>query len=178
MAMAAKPERRSVQDAETIAEHMPDTGKADLRLWLRLLACTNMIEAEIRGRLRQTFDVTLPRFDLMAQLEREPEGLRLSDLSRRMMVSNGNVTGLVDRLAGEGMIERIASQEDRRVFRVKLTKEGRAAFQEMAKVHEGWVADMFADLEPEDVDRLMSQLRLLKSSVTRSQEEKTRDRNS
>lgn len=168
--MNSKPEASlpAVQDAETIAELLPTSGQADLRLWLRLLACTNLIGAEIRGRLRQDFDVTLPRFDLMAQLEREPEGLRLSDLSRRMMVTNGNVTGLVDRLVKEGMVERTASNDDRRVFHVKLTDSGRKAFVEMARVHETWVADLFADLDHSAVNGLMDHLAVLKSSVTRS----------
>ena len=85
-------------DAETKAAEQPEDHRDELRLWLRLLTCTTLIEGEVRKRLRARFDVTLPRFDLMAQLDKAPEGLTLSDLSKRMMVSNGNLTALVERL--------------------------------------------------------------------------------
>src|SRR3978361_397055 len=91
-----------ILDSETKAIELPDDHGDELRLWLRLLTCTTMIEGEVRSRLRDRFSVTLPRFDLMAQLDRVPEGMTLSDVSKRMMVSNGNVTGLVERLGGAG----------------------------------------------------------------------------
>ncbi len=87
-----------ILDFETKAVELPHEHGDELRLWLRLLTCTTLIESEVRGRLRERFDVTLPRFDLMAQLDKVPEGMTLSDVSKRMMVSNGNVTGLVERL--------------------------------------------------------------------------------
>ena len=96
-------------DAETKAVEMPDDHRDELRLWLRLLTCSTLIEGEVRRRLRERFDVTLPRFDLMAQLDKAPDGMMLSDLSKRMMVSNGNLTGLVDRLVASGHIDRRAS---------------------------------------------------------------------
>ena len=89
-------------DAETKAAEKPEDHRDELRLWLRLLTCTTLIEGEVRKRLRERFDVTLPRFDLMAQLDKAPEGLTLSDLSKRMMVSNGNLTALVERLVATG----------------------------------------------------------------------------
>ena len=95
-------------DAETKVAERPADHKAELRLWLRLLTCEQLIEAEVRRRLRDSFDVTLPRFDLMAQLDRAPNGMTLGELSQRMMVSNGNVTGLVDRLVAQGLIRRRA----------------------------------------------------------------------
>src|ERR1700761_7464393 len=109
----------SAPDAET---RLAATGHRDeLRLWLRLLTCTTLIEGEVRTRLRARFGVTLPRFDLMAQLERAPEGLTLGDLSRRMMVSNGNITGLVERLVESGHIVRVPHVADRRIVYVRLT---------------------------------------------------------
>ena len=111
-------------DAEFKVEQDPDRHRAELRLWLRLLTCANLIEAEIRKRLREQFGTTLPRFDLMAQLERAPAGILLGEVSRRMMVSTGNVTGLVERLAQEGAIERLVSERDRRAVRVRLTPRG------------------------------------------------------
>ena len=102
--------------------------KSELRLWLRLLTCTNLIEAELRRRLRVAFNTTLPRFDLLAALDRAPEGLTLGEVSGRMMVSNGNVTGLVGRLAAQGSIERLPHATDRRAATVRLTAAGRRGF--------------------------------------------------
>ena len=93
-------------DAETKVIERPDDHKTELRLWLRLLTCTTLIENEVRRRLRDQFGITLPRFDLLAQLDRAPNGMTLGELSQRMMVSNGNITGLVDRLCEQGLILR------------------------------------------------------------------------
>ena len=123
-------------DRETAAR--PDDHRA-LRLWLRLLTCTQLIERNIRNELRTRFGTTLPRFDLMSQLERHPEGLKMNELSRRMMVSGGNVTGITDQLVGEGLVERLAEPSDRRAFRVRLTQDGDRAFAEMAREHEAWM---------------------------------------
>lgn len=152
-------------DAETRAAGQPEDHKDELRLWLRLLTCTNLIETEIRRRLRAAFDLTLPRFDLMAQLERSPEGLTLGELSRRLMVSNGNVTGLVERLAEAGQVARVPHPVDRRVVHVRLTEAGRAAFAEMARAHVGWMRELFGGLSAEEVGVLMRLLGRLKQSV-------------
>ncbi len=117
-----------------------------LRLWLRLLTCTQHIERHVRSRLRERFATTLPRFDLMSQLERHPEGLRMNDLSRRMMVTGGNVTGIVDPLEKLGWVERRDDEGDRRAWRVRLTKEGARAFAEMAREHEGWIVEILSGL--------------------------------
>lgn len=139
--------------------------RSELRLWLRLLTTANTIEAEIRRRLRDQFDTTLPRFDLMAQLERAPDGIMLSELSRRMMVSNGNVTGLVERLAQEGLIDRQVSESDRRAVQVRLTAEGRRVFAGMARAHADWIAELVGALDPAEQDALSTQLSALKASV-------------
>lgn len=152
-------------DAESKVEESPQDHRMELRLWLRLLTCANMIETEIRRRMRACFDTTLPRFDMMAQLERSPDGLLLGELSRRMMVSNGNVTGLVDRLVQEGLIERQISPTDRRAARVRLTEDGRATFAKMAKAHSDWIAELLADMPARDQDVLLQRLGSLKSSV-------------
>ena len=117
-----------------------------LRLWLRMLSCTVMVEAEIRSRLRNEFGITLPRFDLMAQLERYPDGLRMGELSKRMMVTGGNITGITDQLEQENLVMRVPDPKDRRAYSVKLTTSGRVAFKRMAAVHEGWIAELFAGL--------------------------------
>ena len=120
---------------------------ASVRLWLRLLSCTNLVAAELRRRLREEFDCTLPRFDLMSQLERAPDGLSMSEVSKRMMVTNAAITGLTDRLVADGHVERVDDASDRRTFRIRLTPEGRAYFLRMARKHEGWVVEMFAGLD-------------------------------
>jgi DNA-binding MarR family transcriptional regulator len=158
----------TILDSETKAtEHSDDHGD-ELRLWLRLLTCTTMIEGEVRSRLRERFDVTLPRFDLMAQLDKAPDGMTLSDVSKRMMVSNGNITGLVERLVQSGHVDRRTSEVDRRVQVIRLTKSGRAEFRKMAAEHEIWIADMFSDLGEKDVRELMRLLGKTKLSVRKA----------
>jgi len=152
-------------DAESKVGESPQDHRAELRLWLRLLTCANLVEAEIRKRLREQFGTTLPRFDLMAQLERSSDGILLGELSRRMMVSNGNVTGLVDRLVQEGLIERQVSEHDRRSARVRLTEQGRATFTRMARAHSDWLAELLAGISPEEQTELWSRLGDLKHSV-------------
>ena len=152
-------------DAETRAAERPGDHKDELRLWLRMLTCTTLVEAAVRRRLRARFGLTLPRFDLMAQLERAPEGLTLGALSRRLMVSNGNVTGLVERLAQSGQVERVPHPVDRRVVHVRLTAAGRAAFADMARAHAGWIGDLFAALTAEEARQLLHLLGRLKQSV-------------
>jgi len=107
-----------------------------LRLWLRMLTCTLMIERRVRAGLRERFATTLPRFDLMAQLERHPQGLMMGELSRRMMVTGGNVTSVTDQLVGEGLVERQPIPADRRAYAVRLTAKGKRAFDRMASEHE------------------------------------------
>ena len=125
-----------------------------LRLWLRLLTCTQIVEKQVRSQLRERFDTTLPRFDLMAQLERSPDGLKMNELSRRMMVTGGNVTGITDQLVAEGLVDRVDVAGDRRAYRVRLTAKGRKLFHEMAHQHEGWIVEAFAGLSDKEVAAL------------------------
>jgi DNA-binding MarR family transcriptional regulator len=155
-------------DAETKVAERPDDHKTELRLWLRLLTCTTLIENEVRRRLRDQFDITLPRFDLLAQLDRTPDGMTLGELSQRMMVSNGNITGLVDRLVGQGLIRRRPSPNDRRVQIVNLTAEGRRFFRIMARENAKWVGQIFADLGKDDVAALMPALAKTKASARKA----------
>jgi DNA-binding MarR family transcriptional regulator len=156
--------------ADAIARAERDARLADgrhdaLRLWLRLLACTTLIEGRVRGRLRERFATTLPRFDLMAQLARSPEGLRMGELSRRLMVSGGNVTGIVAALVKEGLVERRAIPGDRRAHAVRLTPEGARAFAAMAAEHERWVQDLLGGLAAADRERLHGLLGKLKDTL-------------
>ncbi|WP_182119698.1 MarR family transcriptional regulator [Acidovorax sp. FHTAMBA] len=125
-----------------------------LRLWLRLLTCTQLIEKQVRSHLRAQFDTTLPRFDLMAQLERAPDGMKMKELSRRMMVTSGNITGITDQLVAEGLVERMDVEGDRRAYLVRLTPQGRAQFNTMARQHEQWIVEAFAALGERDIATL------------------------
>ena len=144
---------------------LTDEYHQSLRLWLRMLSCTTRIENEIRSRLRTTFDITLPRFDLMAQLQRHPDGLRMGELSKRMMVTGGNITGITDQLEREQLVVRVQDVNDRRASAVKLTSAGRAAFDEMAAVHERWIEEMLADVAAEDKATMIALLSTMKRSL-------------
>ena len=137
-----------------------------LRLWLRLLTCTKLIEGRIRARLRASFDCTLPRFDLMAQLERHPDGLKMGEISRRLMVTGGNVTGITDQLVKEGLVTREGLPQDRRATLVKLTASGRKTFQRMAQEHERWVVSLFSELGDKERQQLHGLLGQLKHALS------------
>ena len=149
--MSASPELRPAEQGS----------KQRLRLWLRLLAVTRKIEAELRERMRVEFDSTLPRFDVMAALSRHPQGLRMSDLSGVLRVSNGNVTGIVDRLAEDGLVMRVPVAGDRRATLVRLTARGAEVFARQAAEHEGWIDAMLAELSPEEARAYAARLRTL-----------------
>ncbi len=141
------------------------TDHAALRLWLRLLATTNLIERRVRRKLEDQFDTTLPRFDLMAQLHRAPDGLKMGEASRRMMVSGGNVTGIADSLEREGLIRRIADPRDGRASLLRLTDSGRRQFRAMADRHERWIIEIFAELGDREIADLAALLARLKTSA-------------
>jgi DNA-binding MarR family transcriptional regulator len=138
-------------------------------MWLRMLACTNLIEGRVRGALREQFDTTLPRFDLLAQLDaaatEAPRGLTMSELSRRLMVTNGNLTGLVDRLVREGLVTRLVSPPDRRAQMISLTVAGKRALDDMTPAHAEWISDMFGGLSDTERRQLHTLLGKLKRSV-------------
>src|SRR5690554_5426436 len=153
----------------TTAHDMPDLESRtvpedhhDLRLWLRMLTCCNLVESEIRGRLRTEYETTLPRFDLMAQLLRAPDGMKMSELSRHMMVTNGNITGITDQLEKEGMVERVKVASDRRSSLIKLTGKGKRSFRKMAQAHEQWVQSIFSGLSEKSRNTLFDALGELK----------------
>jgi len=154
-------------DAETKAFERPEHHRDELRLWLRLLTCSTLIETQVRRRLRDHFDVTLPRFDLMAQLDRSVEGLKMGELSRRMMVTGGNVTGITDMLEVEGLVVREPDPSDRRACRVRLTPEGIRQFRRMAAEHERWVIGLLDGLSPRQRDQLVELLGAVKATVAR-----------
>lgn len=134
----------------------PDLARQRLRLWLHMLKTVRHMEAELRERLRCDFATTLPRFDAMAMLDREPQGLTLSQLSQRLMVSNGNVTGIIARLVADGMVEREALAGDRRAIVVRLTPMGLEAMAQMAAAHLGWIDGLMAATDEADIARTMA----------------------
>jgi DNA-binding MarR family transcriptional regulator len=144
---------------------VPEESHLSLRLWLQLFGCTAMIERHVREKLRHRFDITLPRFDMMAQLAREPKGLKMSELSRRLMVTGGNVTGLTDQLVAEGLVVRRGIPGDRRAYNVRLTPKGKRQFDAMAAEHELWIVDLFADVSSEARELLHESVSELKAAI-------------
>jgi DNA-binding MarR family transcriptional regulator len=159
---------RPAIDAETRA--VSDDHGA-IRLWLRMMSTNRLVETRTRRLLQERYGTTLPRFDLMAQLERAPRGLKMGELSKRMMVTGGNVTGITDLLEDEGLVERVADPADRRAWRVRLTPSGRRAFAAMAAEHERWIVEAFAELSAREMSAMAALLARLKSHV-RSLEER------
>ena len=165
------PSHAVLSDAEELG-HEARAGHEDhavLKLWLRMLASTTQIESEIRKRLRERFGITLARFDYMAQLYRYREGLKMRVLSRYLMVTGGNVTGLTDELEREGVVSRTPSPDDRRAWIVSLTAKGRRTFETMAKEHEQWILEMFSGLDMKTVRQLHSQLGQLRVQMMRNE---------
>ena len=149
-------------EARTVA-----SDHAELKLWLRMLACTTQIESEIRRRLRVHFEISLARFDYMAQLYRHPDGLKMNLLSRQLMVSTGNVTGLTDELERDGLVRRENDRSDRRAWRVRLTPKGKRIFETMAREHEQWILELFGGLDGKTVQQLHQSLGQLRVQMTR-----------
>jgi DNA-binding MarR family transcriptional regulator len=146
-------------DAESRVTH---DDHLSVRVWLRLLACTNLVEGAVASRLRDAFDTTLPRFDFLSQLERNPGGLRMTEISQRMMVTGGNVTRIAEQLLAEGLITRSVAPADRRASIVRLSAAGRRAFGEMARRHESWIVAMFGGLSVAERTQLHALLAKLK----------------
>jgi DNA-binding MarR family transcriptional regulator len=156
-----------VSAAVGMDSRLTDDHHESLRLWLRLLTCTHLIETQVRKALAKEFKTTLPRFDLMAQLERAPQGLQMGELSRRMLVTGGNVTGIVDQLERSGLLVRTEDPADRRAYRVKLTKEGRRLFAQMAAEHETWIVKLFSGIPKREQRALTESLTRLRGQLTR-----------
>lgn len=159
-----------LRDAQELG-HEARAGSSDhaaLKLWLRMLSSTTQIETEIRRRLREQFGISLARFDYMAQLFRHPQGLQMRALSRCLMVTGGNVTGLTDELERDGLVTREANPGDRRAWIVRLTPRGRRAFEAMAQQHERWIVELFAGLDAKTVKQLYAQLGALRVQLVRS----------
>ena len=153
---AALPDRESALASDT---------KLELKVWLRLLTCTTLIEREVRQSLRERFDTTIARFDLLSQLDRTPKGLTMGELSSRLMVTNGNVTGLTDALVREGLVSRAPEPDDRRSLRIRLTSAGKQFFDAMTPVHERWIDRLMAGLTRAEMAHLLELLGRLKQSL-------------
>jgi DNA-binding MarR family transcriptional regulator len=140
--------------------------RLDLRTWLRLMTCTNMIEGEVRARLRNRFDISIARFDLLAQLDRAGDGLTMGELSRRLMVTNGNVTSLIDRLVDENMVTRRPDPNDRRAQIIEITPGGKQAFAKMSTAHADWISTLLDGVDRKNLEALYRNLAQLKTSLT------------
>jgi DNA-binding MarR family transcriptional regulator len=151
-------------EASLATPDAPPTSKERLRLWIRLLRVSRIVENEVQARLKREFETTLPRFDVMAALNRAPDGMLMSDLSRYLLVSNGNVTGIVDRLVSDGHVARTRRDGDRRTSMVTLTERGAVAFRTMAAAHEGWIDDLLGDVGEPDARRLSTMLKTFRSN--------------
>ncbi|MGS0753849.1 MarR family winged helix-turn-helix transcriptional regulator [Roseateles sp. GG27B] len=151
--------RADLESRATLGDHQA------LRIWLRLLSCTLRVEGVVRQRLRRDFATTLPRFDLLAQLERHPQGLAMRELSERLMVTGGNITGITDQLETEGLVVRAAHASDRRSFSVKLTPAGRRQFKRMASTHEQWIVELLSGWTAEEQAQVYGLLAGLKSHL-------------
>ncbi len=145
--------------------------RLDLRTWLRLMTCTNMIEGEVRARLRSRFDISIARFDLLAQLDRANGGLTMGELSRRLMVTNGNVTSLIDRLVEEKMVTRRPDPNDRRAQIIELTPGGARAFAKMSDAHADWISTLFEGVDRRSLEALYRNLAQLKASLATTNED-------
>jgi DNA-binding MarR family transcriptional regulator len=141
--------------------------RANVRLWLRLLGCSTVVEKRVRSRLAK-LGATLPRFDVMAALERHPEGMTMSQLSRLLLVSNGNVTGLVQSLAKDGLVGIAPSSSDGRSTIVSLTASGKQHFNKLAEAHHDWIDEMFAGLDEEHNRQLFDLLGVLRASIVKA----------
>jgi DNA-binding MarR family transcriptional regulator len=158
-----KPEEIETEPEVDLETRLTVEHHLSLRLWLRMLSSTVKLETEIRSRLRSQFEITLPRFDLMAQLERHPQGLRMGELSKRMMVTSGNITGIANQLEKEKLVERVLDQNDRRSFSLKLTPAGMSSFKKMATVHEQWVEELLQGLQTDEKHQLIHLLSKVKA---------------
>jgi DNA-binding MarR family transcriptional regulator len=161
-------DRHSSETHDLLSPTSYEPEQSVLRLWLRLLSCTTLIENQVSSRLRNEFETTLPRFDLMAQLARSPEGVNMGELSQRLMVSGGNITGITDNLERDGLVERITPAGDRRAKIVRLTPKGRVVFEQMAKVHATWIEDWMDGLTEQEQHQLYLLLGKLKQHVNSS----------
>jgi DNA-binding MarR family transcriptional regulator len=150
------------------------TDHASLKLWLRMLACTTQIEAEIRRRLRVHFNISLARFDYMAQLFRHPDGVKMNLLSKQLMVTTGNVTGLTDELQQDGLVQRDSDPSDRRAWRVRLTSKGQRLFKTMAREHEKWILELLGGLDDKTVQQMHAALGQLRVQMMRLDKERSK----
>ena len=168
--MKPDPSRELLHAAERLGleARAVSSDHASLKLWLRLLACTTQIEAEIRRRLRAHFDISLARFDYLAQLYRYRNGLKMNQLSRHLMVTTGNITGLTDDLQRDGLVQRENDPDDRRAWRVSLTGEGARIFETMAAEHERWIVELFAGLDARQLQQMHAGLGELRVHMMRS----------
>ena len=162
---------KRLQIVEQKLQHIPRE-KEGLRLWLRIVSCTQMVEQEVRSMLRDKYDSTLPRFELLSALDRVPDGLSMGELSGWLMVTKGNVTGIAERLSEDGFIKRNPTPTDRRSFCVTLTPKGKKIYKEMEEDYESLLDKLFTDVSLDDSDTFTGVLAKVKEVVEELREER------
>lgn len=165
-AKASQLQHNSMNNNEKASETNAPKSKEAIRTWLRLLSCETLIEQRLRTLFRSKFSVTLPQFDVLSELERAGKQMTMSELSRELMVSNGNVTGVIDRLEKNGFVTRTRAEHDRRIQYIELTNKGRSEFDEMAHSHELWLDDLLSELSVSDMASLQTLLLKTRNSVS------------
>jgi len=163
--LITKPAASRTRDRGNGAAPLDKKGHLELRLWLRMISCSMKMESILSQRLRKEFKTSMARFDVMSQLERFPDGLIMTELSRRLVVSNGAITGLVDKLAEAGLVTRREDPKDRRSMVVRLTRKGRDNFLRMARRHEEWVVSILGELSSAAQSELLQNLTLLQRNI-------------
>ncbi len=157
--------------AQTAIDKLEQTPrrKMALRIWLRLLTSSQLIEKRVRGRFRIEFDTTLPRFDVMAALAREPTGQTMGDVSRWLLVSSGNITGIISRLEEDGLVTRARSTDDRRSHLVRLSRKGAHEFESLSLAHEKWIRNMLSGMTRQEMATLDELLTKVKVSLAKEE---------
>lgn len=145
-------------------------GRDSLRLWLQLITLTTVVEKKIRRNLKMEFETTLPRFDIMATLERSSKKMTMGELTKKLLVSKGNVTGVVASLVKQGLLKRERDEGDKRTHYLSLTARGRREFAKQAKAHQSWINDYFSGLEKGQLSAMVDQLSKLKETTSQNQE--------
>lgn len=143
----------------------PDKQLRDLKLWVRLLACAHTAEQRVKGKIKDQFGINQTQFNLLSQLDRMPQGIRMGEVARRTVVTGSNVTVVVDDLEQRGLVTRAPADDDRRATVIKLTPKGRKLFAEMAPIHANWISDLFVELPADNKDTLITQLDSLKAAM-------------
>lgn len=139
--------------------------KIETRIWLSVLSIESNIFSKLNGALSAQFGISVAKFEFLAQIERYPDGISLSQISANLKVTSGNVSGLVRRLLADGLITKTMSLEDRRSFIAKFTPEGKELFDKANILHAETLAHCFAEVPLSELEAALATLRSLSSGL-------------